>query len=129
MRGQPGHNTRLHVRLPPSFRGMDAWMTSKLNVALVCKLRGSLVCLAYSFGMLAMCVFTTRQWQTAGRLVQEFNVCTVSEACLDNCSISRSSGYEAPKLEVAGSSPSAGSLLEGGAGRYINLWRCRGLSI
>ena len=52
-------------------------MTSKLNVALICKLRGSLVCLAYSFGMFAMGVCTTRQWQTAGRLVQEFNVCTV----------------------------------------------------
>ena len=77
MRGQPGHNTRLRVRLQPSFRGMAAWMTSKLSVALICKLRGSLVCLACSFDMLAMGVCTTRQWQTAGRLVPEFKIGTV----------------------------------------------------
>ena len=53
-------------------------MTSKLNVALMCKLRESnLVCLAYSFDMLGLGVCTTRQWQTAGRLGHEFNVCTV----------------------------------------------------
>ena len=47
MRGQPEHNTRPHVRLPPSFLGMNAWMTSQLNVALIHKLRGSSICLAY----------------------------------------------------------------------------------
>ena len=30
------------------------------------------------FEMLAMSVCTTRLWQTTGRLVQEWNVCTVS---------------------------------------------------
>ena len=33
--------------MPPSFLKKDAWMTSQLNVTLVCKLRGSLVCLTY----------------------------------------------------------------------------------
>ena len=47
MRGQPGHNTRLHARLPRGFLGMKAWMTSQLNVALICELPGSLMCLAY----------------------------------------------------------------------------------
>ena len=47
MRGQSGHNTRLDTRFPPIFLGMDAWVTSQLNVALARKLRGSLVCLAY----------------------------------------------------------------------------------
>ena len=47
MPGQPGHNTQLHSQLPPSFLGMDAFMTSQLNVALKSKLRGSLMCLAY----------------------------------------------------------------------------------
>ena len=36
MRGQPGHNTQPHARLQPSFQGIDAWITSKLNEALVC---------------------------------------------------------------------------------------------
>ena len=48
MRGLPGHNTRLHARLPPSFLGMDAWVTSELKVALIRKIRGALMCLAYS---------------------------------------------------------------------------------
>ena len=41
------HKTRLHTRLPPRFLGMDAWMTSQLKLALICKLCGSLMCLAY----------------------------------------------------------------------------------
>ena len=42
MCGQAGHNTRPHTRLPITFFGMDAWVTSQLNVALMCKLRESL---------------------------------------------------------------------------------------
>ena len=42
-----GHNTRPHTRLPQRFLGMDALVTSQLNVGLICKLRGSLMCLAY----------------------------------------------------------------------------------
>ena len=76
MRG-PGHNTRLHAPLPHSFLGMGALITSQVNVTLIRKLRGSLVCLAYFFNMLSMDVCTTRHWQTYGRLVQELNVCTV----------------------------------------------------
>ena len=34
MRGLPGHNTRPHARLQPSFVGMDALMTSQLSVSL-----------------------------------------------------------------------------------------------
>ena len=44
MRGQLGHNTRPHAQLPPSFLGMDAWMTSQLNLALIRKLRETLMC-------------------------------------------------------------------------------------
>ena len=47
MRGQPGHNTRLHARLPHSFLCMDAWITSELNVDLITTPRGPLMCLAY----------------------------------------------------------------------------------
>ena len=77
MRGQSGHNTRPDTRLPPIFLGMDAWMTSQLNVALARKLRGLFICLACNFEVLVMGVFTTRQWKTSGRLVQELNVSTV----------------------------------------------------
>ena len=47
MRGLPGHITQPHARLPPCFMGMGARMTSQLNVALMRKLRGPLMCLAY----------------------------------------------------------------------------------
>ena len=76
--GQPRHTILPHARLPPSFLGMDARMTSKLNLALIHKLRGSLINLAYFFDMLAIGVCTTRHWQASGRLVQELNVCTVA---------------------------------------------------
>ena len=52
-------------------------MTSQLGVALVRNLRGLLMCLVYFFGMLSTGVCTTRHWQTHGRLVLEFNVCSV----------------------------------------------------
>ena len=73
---QTGHNTQPHVQLTPRFQGMDAWMISQMDVALIRKLSGSLMSLAY-FDMLYMCVCTTRHCQTSGRLVQELNVCTV----------------------------------------------------
>ena len=78
MRGQPGYDTRLHARLPPSCRSMDALMISQQTriVALVCKLRGSLMCLTF-FDMLSMGFCTTRHWQTSGRIVQELNVPTL----------------------------------------------------
>ena len=47
MRGQPGNNKRPHARLLPHILGMDARMASQLNIALIRKLRGSLLCLAY----------------------------------------------------------------------------------
>ena len=49
MRGQPGHNTQPHARAQPSFQGIDAWITSELNEALVCKLRVSLMSLSDIF--------------------------------------------------------------------------------
>ena len=47
MRMQPRNNTQPHARLPPSFLGMNVWMTSQLSVALIHKIRGSFVCFAY----------------------------------------------------------------------------------
>ena len=47
MRGHPRHNTRPYIRLPPGFLAMNAWMTSQLIKALIRKLRGLLMCLAY----------------------------------------------------------------------------------
>ena len=47
-----------------------------LNVTLIRKLRGSLMCLSYFIDMLSMGVCTTRQCQTSGRLVHGLNVCT-----------------------------------------------------
>ena len=44
MCGQPGPNTRLQVRLSPSFLGMDDLIT---KLALIRKLCESLMCLAY----------------------------------------------------------------------------------
>ena len=44
--GSPGIIHDCMPNLPPSYVGMDAWMTSQLNVALIHKLHGSLMCLA-----------------------------------------------------------------------------------
>ena len=74
---QPGHNTQPHAQMQPSFQGIDAWITSKLIEAWVCKLPLSLMCLADIFDMSPMVVGTTRHWQISGRLGQELNVCTV----------------------------------------------------
>ena len=52
-------------------------MTRQPNLPLIQKLRGSLMCLAYSFGMLYVGCCTTRYWQMSGHLVQELNICTV----------------------------------------------------
>ena len=43
----------------------------------ICKVRGSLMCLPYFIVILVMGICKTRHWQTSGRMVQEFNVCTV----------------------------------------------------
>ena len=60
MRGQPGHNSRPHIQLLLCYLGMDAWMTSQLNVALIRNARGPLVSLTQFFDMLSMDVCTTR---------------------------------------------------------------------
>ena len=78
MRGQPGHNTQPHARSQPSVHGIDAWITSELNEALVCKLRVSLMSMADILTCHPWSFCTTRHWQTYGRLVQELNVCTVA---------------------------------------------------
>ena len=57
MRGQPMHSTRPHARLPPMLLGMDARMTSKLNIALISKLLGLLMCLAYFCYAIHACLY------------------------------------------------------------------------
>ena len=57
MRGRTGHNIRLHVRLPPSYQGIDAWKTLQLNIALVPKLRGSLMGFAYILSCYPWCLY------------------------------------------------------------------------
>ena len=49
-------------------------MTSELNAAFICKLIGSLMCLADYFDMLSMGDCTTRHWQMFSRLVEEIEV-------------------------------------------------------
>ena len=52
-------------------------MTSPLNVAMIRKLRGSLMCVDYVLDVFSKGVCTTGNWKTSGRLVQELNVYTV----------------------------------------------------
>ena len=81
---QPGqYNTQPHTWLPPSFLGMDAYITSQLNVALICKLHGPLMCLAHVFDMLSIHVIHPWVFVQPGTgrppvdwPVQEYNVCT-----------------------------------------------------
>ena len=90
MHEQPGHNKPPYAQLLPSFLGMGVWMTLLLKVALIHKLRGSSMCLAYSFDMLSMAVYAIRHWQTTGRLVQELKACTLAGAVAQHyilCSI------------------------------------------
>ena len=77
MRGQPGHRTRPHVRLPPIFLSNDAWMISQLNLALIRKLTWVIGVFGSLFCNLSMGVCITGHWQTSARLVQESNVYTV----------------------------------------------------
>ena len=56
---------------------MDVGINSQTNVALIRKLHGSLMCLAYVVDMLSMGVCATRHWGMSVQLVQELNVCTV----------------------------------------------------
>ena len=60
MHGQPGHD-KLHDRTPHYHPISWAWKTSQLNVALIRKLRRSLMGLDYYFDMISMGVCTHRQ--------------------------------------------------------------------
>ena len=78
MRGQPGHDTCPHVRLSPSFLGMD--VTTGLTTKPSFDSPGNWIIDVPDliFDMLSMMgVCKTRHWQTSGRLVQKLNVCTV----------------------------------------------------
>ena len=55
-----------------------------MNVALVCKLHGSLMCFSIFFDMLFMGFGTTGLLQTSCRLVQELNVYSVVAVMLMN---------------------------------------------
>ena len=71
--GSPGiiHNrTPIAIQLS-GHRCMDELTTER---ALICKLRGSLVCLACSFFTIDIGICTTRHCQTSDRLMQELNV-------------------------------------------------------
>ena len=70
-------------RLPPGFLGMDAWMTSRLNVSLICNLRGSFMCLAF-LNTLSLVVCPTRHWQTTGLLMQQLDVCILVDIPCSN---------------------------------------------
>ena len=69
-----------HIQMLHSFLGVDAWMTSQLNVDLIHKLRRSTMCLSHSFDVLSMDVCTTRHWETSAQLVKELNVRTLASA-------------------------------------------------
>ena len=57
--GPTGHDTGLQAQLPPGVVGVDALMTSQLNVAMIRKVRASLVRLNYFVYMLSLNVCTT----------------------------------------------------------------------
>ena len=54
MPGQPGHNTRPYARSPPSFQGMDAGMTSQLNVDFFRELHGVIDVLGLFFDIISI---------------------------------------------------------------------------
>ena len=62
---------------PVFWAWMHGWAHNRTYFDLQATVRGSLVCLAYSFLTIDMGVCTTRHCQTSGRLMQELNVVTV----------------------------------------------------
>ena len=68
----PGNNKRHMPDCPPVSRAL-----MRPQVALIRKLQGPLMCLAYFFDMSSLGICTTRHWQTSSRLVEKLNVCTV----------------------------------------------------
>ena len=48
---------RVNTLLPAIFLGMDAWMTPQLNIALIRKLCGSLMCLDYFCHVIHGCLY------------------------------------------------------------------------
>ena len=75
--GSPGIiNNRMPVLLS-SFLGIDVWITAITERSF----DSQATCVIDGFGLfswyLGMGVYTTRHWQTSGRLVQKLNVCTV----------------------------------------------------
>ena len=60
------------------------------------------MCLAYFVDFLSLVVCTTRFWQTTGRLVQEFYVCTV--ACSWDVAVAKAGP------DVSGTAPGKGQL-------------------
>ena len=77
MHGQPGHIKRADARLQPSYLDMEAWMTSQLNIALISKLRGSLMCLAFFLHVIQGCLYNQAMADVQLK-VQDLNVCTVA---------------------------------------------------
>ena len=74
MRGQLGHYTRPHARLPPIFLSMDE-LTTERNFN--SQARWVIDVFGLFFEMLSIGDLTTMHWQTSGRLVQELDVGTV----------------------------------------------------
>ena len=66
--GAARENTPPHAKLPPGFLGMDAWMTSRLMVTLIRKLRGLLMCLFFDKLFIHWCLYNRAMadiWSTA----------------------------------------------------------------
>ena len=86
MSGLPGHNSQLHARLPYGFLGMDACVTSRLNLALFHKLCVALMCFAYLFELLSTSVFYNQALADArstGAVIECLHcTCRITLTCL-----------------------------------------------
>ena len=79
MPGHPGHITQPYDRLPVTYMGMDAWMTSQPGNTFYLQATWFIDVPGLFSDMLPIGVCTTVHWHTYGRLVQELNVCTVDD--------------------------------------------------
>ena len=75
-----GHLRIISDRSPNCHPVFWAWMTPQLNVALICKLSGSLMCLTYFFDMLSMIYGIIILWLMRNRVKRKvsrtiFNPC------------------------------------------------------
>ena len=85
-----GSSGIIHDRTPDCHRFSWTWMTSQLNVALICKLRGKLMCLIYFWRDILGCLYNLALadvWSTGARIKCLYCTCINNSLWVNNGNI------------------------------------------